>query len=45
MLELQSYSKGIFANLPPTKYKEEDLDIPTFQRRNITIDKGGNGRS
>ncbi len=45
VLELQSYSKGIFANLPPTKYKEEDLDIPTFQRRNITIDKGGNGRS
>lgn len=40
LLNLQSYSKGIFANCPPVKYKDEDLDVPTFQRRGIVIDKG-----
>jgi cell division GTPase FtsZ len=44
LLELQSYSKGIFSNMAPTKYKDEDLDIPTFQRRNVVIDKGDVGR-
>ena len=44
LLNLQSYSKGIFSNCPPVKYKDEDLDIPTFQRRGITIDKGGTSR-
>jgi len=43
-LELQSYNKGIFSNAAPTKYKDEDLDIPTFQRRNVAIDKGNLGR-
>ncbi len=43
-LELQSYNKGIFSNAAPTKYKDEDLDIPTFQRRNVAIDKGDFGR-
>ena len=40
---LTSYSRGIFENLPPTKYRDEDLDIPTFQRRNISIDRGKTG--
>lgn len=39
-LNLSSYNKGIFTNHPPVKYKDEDLDIPTFQRRSIVIDKG-----
>ena len=44
LLNLQSYSKGIFSNCPPVKYKDEDLDIPTFQRRGVSIDKGGTSR-
>ena len=44
MLDLQSFSKGIFADLPVTKYKDEDLDIPTFQRRGVSIDKGSTSR-
>ena len=40
LLDLQSYSKGIFSNCAPVKYKDEDLDIPTFQRRGVVIDKG-----
>lgn len=44
VLDLLSYNKGIFSNLAPTKYKDEDLDIPTFQRRNVSIDKGEFGR-
>lgn len=40
ILDLQSYSKGIFAGALLTKFKGEDLDIPTFQRKNLTIDKG-----
>ena len=44
LLNLQSYSKGIFSNCPSVKYKDEDLDIPTFQRRGVTIDKGGTVR-
>lgn len=39
-LELTSYSRGIFDKFPQTKYRDEDLDVPTFQRKNITIDKG-----
>lgn len=41
--ELTSYSRGIFENLPPTKYQDEDLDIPTYQRRNVSIDRGKTG--
>ena len=44
LLNLQSYSKGIFSNCQPVKYKDEDLDIPTFQRRGISIDKGSTTR-
>ncbi len=42
---LTSYSRGIFENLnvPPTRYKDEDLDIPTFQRKNVSIDLGKTG--
>ena len=39
-LGLQSYSKGIFEKLPSMRFRDEDLDIPTYQRRNIHIDKG-----
>ncbi|MBR2364173.1 MAG: hypothetical protein IKA79_03130 [Lentisphaeria bacterium] len=44
MLDLQSFSRGIFADLPVTKYKDEDLDVPTYQRRGISIDKGSIGK-
>lgn len=40
---LTSFSRGIFENLPPTRYQDEDLDVPTFQRRNISIDRGKPG--
>ena len=39
-LGLQSYDKGIFEKLPAMRFRDEDLDIPTYQRRNIRIDKG-----
>lgn len=40
MFELQIFNKGAFANVAPTLYKGEDLDIPTFQRREALINKG-----
>ena len=39
-LGLQSYNKGVFEKLPAVRFRDEDLDIPTYQRRNIRIDKG-----
>jgi len=39
-LPLQSVSKGIFINTTPSIYEGKDLDIPTFQREMIIIDKG-----
>jgi cell division protein FtsZ len=39
-LPLQNLSKGIFLNSTPTKYDNLDLDIPTFQRELIHVDKG-----
>ena len=39
-LGLMNFSKGIFEKCPPNRYHDEDLDIPTFQRKNITIDSG-----
>lgn len=39
-LPLQNISKGIFVNSTPFIYNGEDLDIPTFQRKMIGIDKG-----
>ena len=40
VFELQSFDKGSFTAVAPTLYKGEDLDIPTYQRREITINKG-----
>ena len=34
--------KGIFFNSVQVVYNGEDLDIPTFQRREIPIDRGEN---
>lgn len=39
-LELTNFSKGIFINTVPVMHDGEDLDIPTYQRRGIIIDKG-----
>ncbi len=39
-LGLQSYVKGVFEKLPSVRFRDEDLDVPTYQRRNIRIDKG-----
>ena len=39
-LGLQSYDKGVFEKLPAVRFRDEDLDIPTYQRRSIRIDKG-----
>lgn len=40
---LTSFSRGIFENMPPTKYRDVDLDVPTFQRQNVSIDHGKTG--
>jgi cell division GTPase FtsZ len=39
-LPLQNISKGIFLNTTPVNHNGEDLDVPTYQRRMIKIDKG-----
>ena len=39
-LPFKTQSRGIFTNSTPTIYKGEDLDIPTFQRKDIHLDKG-----
>ncbi|MDD5727445.1 MAG: hypothetical protein PHV59_02670 [Victivallales bacterium] len=39
-LPLQNISRGIFLNTSPVLHQGEDLDIPTFQRKGIIIDKG-----
>lgn len=44
LLNLQSFSKGIFAGCVPVKYRDDDLDIPTFQRKGIMIDKGSTAK-
>ncbi len=33
-------AKGIFFNSPQVTFKGEDLDVPTFQRREVQIDRG-----
>lgn len=33
-------SRGIFLNTTPVIYNGEDLDIPTYQRQGVTIDRG-----
>ena len=40
VFELQIFNKGAFANVAPTLFKGEDLDIPTYQRREAMINKG-----
>lgn len=40
ILELTNYSKGIFVNTVPVFYGDDDLDIPTFQRKGIPVNKG-----
>lgn len=40
---LTSFSRGIFENSAPNRHGDEDLDIPTFQRMNVTIDRGKTG--
>ena len=42
--KLETISKGIFSKSAAVKYRDEDLDVPTFQRRGITIDKGSTGK-
>ncbi|WP_176013416.1 hypothetical protein [Victivallis sp. Marseille-Q1083] len=38
--ELEPVSRGIFLNTTQVVVNGEDLDIPTFQRRSVAIDKG-----
>ncbi|MDT8389270.1 MAG: hypothetical protein RRC34_02030 [Lentisphaeria bacterium] len=40
-LPIQEYSLGLFANTSPTRYREENLDVPTFQRKGLKLDLGG----
>jgi cell division GTPase FtsZ len=40
-LEQVEPSLGVFAGSDPTKVGQENLDIPTFQRKGIAIDLGG----
>ncbi len=40
LLPLETVSRGIFHKSAPTIYNGEDLDIPTWQRREIHIDLG-----
>ena len=39
-LGLTSFSRGVFEHQPIVRYHEMDLDVPTFQRRDLNIDKG-----
>ncbi|OGV37670.1 MAG: hypothetical protein A2020_14965 [Lentisphaerae bacterium GWF2_45_14] len=39
-LPLLQISRGIFLNSSPSMYDGLDLDIPTFQRLNLVVDKG-----
>ena len=39
------FSKGIMEKTTPVRWKGEELDVPTFQRRNQTVDTGKNPRS
>ena len=39
-LPLQNISRGIFLNTSPISHQGDDLDVPTFQRKGIIIDKG-----
>ena len=36
------FSRGIMENTTPVRWNNEELDIPTFQRKNLIIDTGKN---
>ena len=38
-LILEGISKGIFKDVEPTIVDSEDMDVPTFMRRRVTVDK------
>lgn len=38
-LILEGFSKGIFKDVEPTIVDSEDMDVPTFIRRHVTVDK------
>ena len=38
-LRLDTFGKGRFSNVEPTIFEGEDLDVPTFVRRGIPIEK------
>lgn len=42
-LPLEPVSKGIMERGPQVRWGNEELDVPTFKRRNITIDNGKQG--
>ena len=42
-LPLEPVSKGVMERGPQVKWGNEELDIPTFKRRNIAIDNGKRG--
>lgn len=42
-LPLEPVSKGIMERGPQVKWGNEELDVPTFKRRNITVDNGKTG--
>ena len=39
-LSENEYSRGIMEKTTPVRWNGEELDVPTFQRRNLTIDTG-----
>ncbi len=39
-LPFQEQMLGFFSGVSPTRYRGENLDVPTFQRRSINIDAG-----
>lgn len=39
-LEFDDQPRGIFSGMEPTKYYGENLDVPTYQRKKISVDKG-----
>ena len=39
-LPFETRSRGVFTSTSPTMHKGQDLDIPTFQRHEIHLDKG-----
>ena len=40
-LPLETFTKGVMERTQPVFYHNEDLDVPTYQRRRVPIDPGG----